>query len=125
MRFWGIETLYPEILLSFHFPNALAESQGSLSTLGISLLQSSTPEVQIPNTAGDWLAAQETEVWKYRLLSSALAVRWQCICLSLFNINSQKTTHQHKTSLSFIELPLSNKIAFSSKHSCAVLFLGQ
>lgn len=74
MRFWGIEPLYPEILLSFHFSNALAESQESLSILGISLLQSSAPEVQIPNTAGDWLAAQETEVWKYRLLSSALAV---------------------------------------------------
>lgn len=72
MLFGGIE--HPEILLSFHFLNALEEFQGSLSILMTSLLQSSTPEAEIPNTAGGWLAAQETQIWKYRLLGCALAV---------------------------------------------------
>lgn len=125
MRFWGTKPLHPDILSRFHFSDVLAESQGSLSILRTSLLQSSTPEAEIPNTERGWLAAQKTKIWKYMLLSSALAVHWQWICLSLFNINSKKTIYHHKTALSFIELALPNKIVFSPRHSCAVLFLVQ
>lgn len=60
----GSEPLHPEILLGFHFPNALSEWQGSMSTLRTSLTKSSTTEGEIPNTAGGWLAVQETEIWK-------------------------------------------------------------
>lgn len=60
--------------LSFHFPNALAESQESLNILGTSLLQSSTPKAEIPNTAGDWLDRDLEIQAPQQCIGSALAV---------------------------------------------------